>query len=103
MNHHATDAATRPRAALQIVGVVDAAQRLAVHPNTIRNWAKTGLLPSHRKPGSGFLCFALSDIETLETEMGITPSPTLAGIERKLDRIMAHLGIAQEDSGGPRA
>jgi excisionase family DNA binding protein len=40
-----------------MIGVREAAQRLGVHENTVRNWAGSGLLPSERLPGSGFRRF----------------------------------------------
>jgi excisionase family DNA binding protein len=49
----------------QHIGVREAAQRLGVHENTVRNWAGSGLLESVRLPGSGFRRFREDDVAQL--------------------------------------
>lgn len=48
-----------------MIGVREAAQRLGVHENTVRNWSASGLLPSERLPGSGFRRFREEDVAQL--------------------------------------
>jgi DNA-binding transcriptional MerR regulator len=49
-----------------------ACQILGVHPNTLRRWADTGLLPSTRLPGGanrlGERRFLISDLEQFQKE-----------------------------------
>jgi hypothetical protein len=52
----------------QLVGVTDAAKRLDVHPNTVRNWVRDGLLTDARIPGTRYLRLRLEDIERLARE-----------------------------------
>jgi len=49
----------------EYIGPVAAARVLGVHPNTVRNWAAIGVLPSSRLPGSGYLRFRRDDVEAL--------------------------------------
>src|SRR4051794_19517191 len=56
----------------EFVGVREAAKRLGVHENTIRNWVKTGVLPTARVPGSRFHRFDSRDIERLRARRGST-------------------------------
>ncbi len=46
------------------------AARLAVHENTVRNWAREGLLPSARLPGARTLRFDERDVERLARHRG---------------------------------
>jgi excisionase family DNA binding protein len=54
---------------LSLVGGREAALRLGVHENTIRQWANRGLLQAVRLPGSGFRRFALDEVERMRLEM----------------------------------
>ena len=59
----------------------DAAKRLGVHENTVRNLEKQGQLKAVRLPGSGFRRFRKQDIERMRKEMWSqfapdTPMPT---------------------------
>jgi len=56
------------------LGVRDAAKRLGVHENTIRNWAKTGVLPARQVPGSRFLRFDPLDVEQLQRSRRALPA-----------------------------
>jgi excisionase family DNA binding protein len=53
-----------------LLNVRETARRLSVHENTIRNWARDGILPSARVPGSRFHRFRLEDVERLVRERG---------------------------------
>jgi excisionase family DNA binding protein len=48
------------------LNVREAAARLGVHENTIRNWVDTGVLAAERLPGSGFRRIPLTEIERIE-------------------------------------
>ncbi|HEX8207396.1 MAG TPA: helix-turn-helix domain-containing protein [Solirubrobacteraceae bacterium] len=54
----------------EYLNVRETAKRLAVHPNTVRNWARDGLLPSARLPGSRFHRFDARDVERLRRQRG---------------------------------
>lgn len=49
----------------EIVGVNTAAVALGVHPNTVRNWTKDGLLTDVRVPGSAFARYDLDEVRAL--------------------------------------
>lgn len=51
------------------VTVQEAARRLGVHPNTIRNWETQGLLMGVRLPGSRYRRFTTAEVERLRREM----------------------------------
>jgi excisionase family DNA binding protein len=55
--------------ATQFVNVRDAAKRLGVHENTVRNLEKRGELKAVRLPGSGFRRFRKQDVERMRGEM----------------------------------
>ena len=52
------------------LGVRETAKRLGVHENTVRNWAKDGILPSAKLPGSRFHRFDARDVERLRQQRG---------------------------------
>jgi excisionase family DNA binding protein len=52
----------------KLLNVTETAKRLGVHPNTIRNWARDGLLTDARVPGTRYLRFHLEDVERLARE-----------------------------------
>jgi excisionase family DNA binding protein len=54
----------------QLIGVREAARRLGVHENTVRNWAKTGRLPTARVPGTTTHRFDVRDVERLVEQRG---------------------------------
>ena len=54
----------------ELIGVREAAERLGVHENTVRNWAREGLLPSARLPGSRVHRFDVRDVERLRRRRG---------------------------------
>lgn len=56
------------------LSVRETANRLAVHENTVRNWANSGVLPTSRVPGSRFHRFDERDVERLRRERGETVS-----------------------------
>lgn len=77
------------------LGVREAAKRLGVHENTIRNWVRDGQLDDVRLAGSRFIKVRTSEVErliaqrgsaavSLTDELRIAP-PTLAGVA-ELDR-----------------
>lgn len=52
----------------------ETARRLGVHENTVRNWARDGLLPSAKVPGSRFHRFAVRDVERLVGQRSVKVS-----------------------------
>ncbi len=57
-----------------LLNVRETARRLGVHENTVRNWAKSGVLRSARVPGSRFHRFYAEDVERLLRERGSATS-----------------------------
>lgn len=55
------------------VPISDAAERLGVHKNTVRNWIDQGLLDGYRTP-TGRRKLRLDGVERLEREMFGVPS-----------------------------
>ena len=43
----------------------EAARYLGESPNTLRNWARSGKIPSYRNPINGYRLFKQSDLDTL--------------------------------------
>ncbi len=58
----------------EYLSVRETARRLVVHENTVRNWAREGLLPTARIPGSRFHRFDARDVERLRRQRGATVS-----------------------------
>jgi excisionase family DNA binding protein len=54
-----------PMAAIELLTVRQAASRLGVHENTVRNWADRGVLPAARLPGSHFRRFRSADVDRI--------------------------------------
>lgn len=52
-----------------LLSAQDAAERLGVHPNTVRNWGKRGLLHPTRLPGSNHRRFDADEVERVAQEM----------------------------------
>ncbi len=61
-----------PDPAPTFLSVTETAQRLGVHPNTVRNWVRDGVLPTARIPGSRFHRFDARDVERLRRQRGAT-------------------------------
>lgn len=57
------------------LNVREAARRLGVHENTVRNWADRGILRPIRLPGSGYRRFRADDIERIAREMREAVAP----------------------------
>lgn len=55
------------------IPIADAAHRLGVHENTVRNWIDQGLLDGYRTP-TGRRKLRLDSVERLELEMFGVPS-----------------------------
>jgi excisionase family DNA binding protein len=53
----------------EVITVRDAAKKLGVHENTVRNLEKRGELKAIRLPGSGFRRFRAQDIERMRLQM----------------------------------
>ena len=70
------------------LNVRQTAQRLSVHENTVRNWAREGLLPDARIPGSRSLRFRAVDVERLIAQRGARTVPSL-----QVERLTARLGL----------
>jgi excisionase family DNA binding protein len=58
------------------IPISDAAERLGVHENTVRNWIDQGLLDAYRTP-TGRRKLRLDSVERLEQEMFGVPSPAI--------------------------
>jgi excisionase family DNA binding protein len=58
------------------IPISDAAERLGVHENTVRNWIDQGLLDGYRTP-TGRRKLRLDSVERLEREMFGVPSPVV--------------------------
>ena len=54
----------------EFLNVRETAKRLAVHENTVRSYARKGLLPDARVPGTAFYKFRASDVERLIAQRG---------------------------------
>jgi len=65
----------------ELLNVRETASRLGVHENTVRAYAKQGLLPDARVPGTAFYKFRASDVERLRVQRG-APAVTLAAERR---------------------
>jgi excisionase family DNA binding protein len=65
------------------IPISEAADRLGVHENTVRNWIDQGLLDGYRTP-TGRRKLRLESVERLEREMFGVPSPAgeLPGAQR---------------------
>lgn len=63
----------------ELLNVRQTASRLGVHENTIRNWARTGVLPTARVPGSRFHRFYAREVDRLRSERGATVSSIARG------------------------
>lgn len=66
---NADRATTRP----EMIPIREAAERLGVHENTIRNWADRLVIRSHRLP-SGVRRVPRSEVERLEREVFAVPT-----------------------------
>lgn len=58
------------------IPISEAAERLGVHENTVRNWIDQGLLDGYRTP-TGRRKLRLNSVERLQREMFGVPSPAL--------------------------
>ena len=54
-----------------LLSVRETAKQLGVHENTVRNWAREGVLPDARLPGSRFLRFRQRDVKRLIAQRGV--------------------------------
>ena len=66
-----------------LINVREAAARLGVHENTIRNWEQRGILRAIHLPVSNYRRFELSEIERMarETRSHLAPADEGYGIE----------------------
>lgn len=58
---------------VELLTTAQAASLLNVHPNTVRNWADTALLPSYRVGPRRDRRFRRVDVESLLTESTVRP------------------------------
>ncbi len=49
-----------------LLRVRDVAERFGVHPSTVREWARTGKLPSRKTPGGQQFRFRSRDVDAFE-------------------------------------
>lgn len=68
----------------ELLNVRETARRLSVHENTVRNWARQGVLPDARVPGSRFLRFRAADVERLIAQRG-SAAPSLQSERRAVN------------------
>ena len=68
---------------VEFLGVRETARRLGVHENTVRNWARDGILPTAKLPGSRFHRFDERDVERLHQQRG-KPIPSVAHERRTI-------------------
>lgn len=61
------------------LGVREAARRLGVHENTVRNWEAKGILRALKLPGSGYRRFDQAEVERLHDEMVNQLPPPIEG------------------------
>lgn len=50
---------------VQLVCIKEASQRLGVHPDTLRRWAKLGKLKCRRHPVNGYRLFEIDELYRL--------------------------------------
>jgi Helix-turn-helix domain len=62
----------------ELLNVRETARRLGVHENTVRAYAKQGLLPDARVPGTSFYKFRASDVERLKAQRGAPAASLIA-------------------------
>ena len=62
----------------KLLNVRQTARRLGVHENTVRNWARDGILSTARIPGSRFHRFDARDVERLRQQRGSAVSSVQA-------------------------
>jgi excisionase family DNA binding protein len=67
-----------------LLNVRETARRLGVHENTVRNWARQGVLPEARVPGSRFHRFRAADVERLIAQRG-NAAPSLQSERRAVN------------------
>jgi len=53
----------------EYVTIKDAAEFLAVSPNTLRNWGASGKIAVHRNPMNGYRLFKISDLQAILDEI----------------------------------
>lgn len=58
----------------EFLNVRETAAMLQIHENTVRNWAKSGVLRDARLPGAKFLRFHRFDVERLRDNRGTSPT-----------------------------
>lgn len=68
----------------ELLNVRETARRLGVHENTVRNWARRGVLPEARVPGSRFHRFRAADVERLIAQRG-SAAPSLQSERRAVN------------------
>lgn len=66
----------------ELLNVRETAALLGVHENTVRNWARAGLLRSARVPGARFHRFYRADVERLGMERGAPVVPAAHAARR---------------------
>ena len=81
----------------EFMNVRDAAARLGVHENTVRNIERRGELAAIRLPGSGFRRFRKEDVERMREEMWsqFAPDTTMQSEPRR--RSSKRSSVADED------
>ena len=84
--------------------VREAARRLGVHENTVRNWQKKGIIGRTIVLPSGIRRFSAEDIQRMRDEMWSQFAPaTVVPPMRTLDRSTAHLTAHDPDQGSEKA
>src|SRR3954463_220407 len=68
----------------KLLNVRETARRLGGHEKTVRNWARQGVLPEARVPGSRFHRFRTADVERLIAQRG-SAAPSLQSERRAVN------------------
>ena len=62
--------------------IKDAAEFLAVSPNTLRNWEASGKIAVHRNPMNGYRLFKVKDLQNLLDEIDGSADPPISKPQR---------------------
>jgi excisionase family DNA binding protein len=75
----------------------EAATRLGVHRNTVRAWARKGLITAYRLPGSGYHRFDVAEVERVRLSMMSPPAVMDASEAHLLRRLGVDSATTKED------
>ena len=58
----------------------EAAEQLGVHPNTLRNWERRGVIRLERLPGSRYRRVPVYEVQRVSYELQVIGQPTLEAV-----------------------